>query len=186
MRPGLCPLPLWPSVSLSGMRSSFSSAWNSIGLTAGAQEIATLRWQSYGIPPGYGVPSTCTQAFQGLGSLVTCLVSHIPFPSRTAYRGADCSCERPEEEGMTAGLLTAGDLVSTASPPTRPSGSARHPHQARSALRALPSPYPQPGLCFRQLHFPPHLSLPLREDQLGPTTPPLPCATLADIAHPSH
>ncbi|MXQ97687.1 hypothetical protein E5288_WYG007435 [Bos mutus] len=28
---------------------------------------------------------------------------------RTAYRGADCSCERPEEEGMTAGLLTAGD-----------------------------------------------------------------------------
>ena len=37
---------------------------------------------------------------------------------------------------MTAGLLTAGDPVSTVPPPTRPAGSTRRPHQARSALRA--------------------------------------------------
>ena len=37
---------------------------------------------------------------------------------------------------MTAGLLTAGDPVSTVPPPTRPSGATRGPHQARSALRA--------------------------------------------------
>lgn len=37
---------------------------------------------------------------------------------------------------MTAGLLTAGDPVSTVPPPTRPSGATRGPHQARSALGA--------------------------------------------------
>lgn len=46
-------------------------------------------------------------------------LSLCPAARRTAYRGADCSCERPEEEGMTAGLLTAGDLGSGSVLPAR-------------------------------------------------------------------
>lgn len=121
------------------------------------------------------------------GPGVTC---HLPVPLcplslRTAYRGADCSCER-RGEGMTAGLLTAGDLVSTASPPTPGPQALPVIPPGSFCAPGLPStPCSQPGLCFRQLHFPPHLSLPLRRPA-GSPPPPLPCATLADIAHPSH
>lgn len=62
---------------------------------------------------------------------------------------------------MTAGLLTAGDPVSTVPPPTGLQVPPVIPTRLILPSGPLPSLCPWPGLCFPQLRVPPHLTLPL-------------------------
>lgn len=104
------------------------------------------------------------------GPGVTCHLPSLsyPFPSRTAYRGADCSCERPEEEGMAAGLLCR-DLVSERLHPAL-SGLCCHPSPPGSFCAQGPALTLSPARpVLPSAPLPSHLSL-LRRPA-GPTTP---------------
>lgn len=110
-----------------------------------------------------------------------------PFPPRTAFRGTGCSHKKSEEEGVTAGLLTARALVSTL-PPS--SSSLPGP-----GLGSLPGSLCPQGLCPPSAPCPEfasansmfssgsHTSPLLRGP---PRFPHLSCGALPDVTRPSH
>lgn len=124
------PCPHWPSAFLSlewacvNVPAFISSARNSpgspqgpgkchaeghcgwVGLGTGLQALAP----SLLLPPGRG------SAPRFLVPTDTCSGPPILSPPRTAHRAVGCPCERPEEEGMTAGLLDVGFPVSAPPP----------------------------------------------------------------------